>query len=570
MLSTLRFALRNCFLLLAPAVAVAQAPTITATLPAANARAAARTGPVTVTFSQPLTASSAAALKVYSAQRGGLRSRGATPAVVSGNALTFRPEPYDFYPGEVVSVTTTVAAQAANGALLAAPRVQQFTVAVRGGTGGFGPITQQLAVGLDPFGLTAADLDGDGDLDFIVASNNSTSVGLNEGRGFFTLKPQPLPGGSSGEVVAADVDSDGDLDLLVPNRGSSVRVLLNEGQGSFRETPSLGLVSAAQVGRVAAADVDGDGDLDLLATNPGLTTGVSTVSVRFNDGSGAFSGGGNYPVGRGALDLVSTDVDNDGDLDLATASYDDAFGSTVSVRLNDGRGVFGGGGDYAVARGPSGLKAADLNGDGFVDLLMASSYNRPGAVSLRLNDGQGRFPGGSDLVARENPLDAAVADLNGDGHLDLLATSQGSSTVSAWLNGGDGTFGSRTDYVMGAGALGLVAADLDQDGDLDLLTADVDAGTVSIRLNGGTGLAAAGPSAAPARFSLAPNPAQGAVRATGLAAGQLVEVLDALGRTVGTATAGPRGEVTLPLPAGLPASVYVVRAGPQSVRLLVE
>lgn len=95
---------------MAPAAAVAQASTITRVSPAANTRAAARTSPVTVTFSQPLVAGSAAALKVYSAQRGGLRSRGLTPAVVSGNTLTFTPSAYRFMPGEMVSSTITTAA----------------------------------------------------------------------------------------------------------------------------------------------------------------------------------------------------------------------------------------------------------------------------------------------------------------------------------------------------------------------------------------------------------------------------------------------------------------------------
>jgi hypothetical protein len=84
-------------LLRAAAPAQAQAPVITSLTPAANARAVPRNAAVVATFSQPLTAGSSAALKVFSSQRGGLRGGGA--AAVAGNTLTFSPTAYDFRPG---------------------------------------------------------------------------------------------------------------------------------------------------------------------------------------------------------------------------------------------------------------------------------------------------------------------------------------------------------------------------------------------------------------------------------------------------------------------------------------
>ncbi|UOQ73702.1 Ig-like domain-containing protein [Hymenobacter cellulosilyticus] len=100
------------FLLLPAGAALAQAPTITAVVPAANAPAASRMAAVTVTFSQPLTPASASALKVFSSQRGGLRTT-ATPTVVSGSTLRFTPAPYAFMPGETVQATVTTAAASA-------------------------------------------------------------------------------------------------------------------------------------------------------------------------------------------------------------------------------------------------------------------------------------------------------------------------------------------------------------------------------------------------------------------------------------------------------------------------
>ena len=134
-------------LLLAPgAPALAQAFTITNLTPAANARAVPRNASVVATFSQPLTAASTGALKVFSSQRGGLRGGGT--ATVAGNALTFAPAAYDFRPGEAVQYTVTTRAAGAGGSL-ATPRVGQFTTAVRVSTGQFG-LGSDPSVGTQP------------------------------------------------------------------------------------------------------------------------------------------------------------------------------------------------------------------------------------------------------------------------------------------------------------------------------------------------------------------------------------------------------------------------------------
>jgi hypothetical protein len=172
--------------LLAPTAAQAQAPVISSVVPMANARTAARNGAVTVNFSQPLTAASAGALKVFSAQRGGLRSRGATPAVVSGNALSWAPSAYDFRPGETVQYTVTTAAAGTGGALTR-PRVGQFTTAAGGaGRGAFGG-GDDVPVGYIPTCVAIGDVDGDGALDFLSGNIGAptVSVRLNGGGGLF-------------------------------------------------------------------------------------------------------------------------------------------------------------------------------------------------------------------------------------------------------------------------------------------------------------------------------------------------------------------------------------------------
>jgi hypothetical protein len=140
-------------------------PTITIALPSANSNTAARNSAVTVGFSQLLNAGSATGLRVFSNQRGGLRTGNSGTTAISGNTVSFVPT-YDFRPGETVKVSVTTAAQTSGG-VLAVPKVFQFTAAVTGGSGIF--TRTNVPAGASPYNVTMADVDNDGDLDMLSA-----------------------------------------------------------------------------------------------------------------------------------------------------------------------------------------------------------------------------------------------------------------------------------------------------------------------------------------------------------------------------------------------------------------
>ncbi|MBH8571240.1 VCBS repeat-containing protein [Microvirga sp. STS02] len=455
-------------------LSAAAQPTITAVSPAANQKAAVRTSPVTVRFSQPLVAGSEAALRVFSSQRGGLRTNSSGTTTLNNDQLTFAPT-YDFRPGETVRVGVTTAARSSAGAL-ATPRLFQFTAAATGGYGTFSGGSDP-SVGVSPYNVTVADVDNDGDLDLLspTFSGSSVSVRLNNGSGSFGGGSNPSVGSQPRSVTTADIDSDGDLDLLTANyNANSVSVRFNNGSGTFSGSTDYTVGSQPQ--SVTTADLDGDGDLDFLVAN-----GASdNVMVRMNDGVGNFSGGSTVSVGTLPFNIQTGDVDGDGDLDLLTANWGTAS-TTVSIRLNNGNGTFSGGSDPILDSRPRWVALGDLDGDNDLDLMSANFGSNN--ASVRFNNGSGSFGGGTEYSTGTGPTSIAAADLDGDADLDMVVVNFNSNNVTVRLNNGAGSFGSSSTVSVGTNPNGVAAADIDNDGDLDFLAANFASATISVRLN---------------------------------------------------------------------------------------
>ncbi|MDF7814855.1 FG-GAP-like repeat-containing protein [Hymenobacter sp. YC55] len=190
--------------------------------------------------------------------------------------------------------------------------------------------SQLVPVAANSANVVLGDVNNDGALDLIASSisNGSISVRLNDGLGTFASSGQQLSIATMQEgLLLGDVDADGDLDLAAVNSGSTVTILLNNGQGTFSESSYINLGSYSVFGKFG--DVDGDGDLDLLAGGP-----PNSVSVRLNDGQGNFSGEQAVIVNDNPRTLAVGDLDNDGTLDFVTAASPSLSGGSASVRLN--------------------------------------------------------------------------------------------------------------------------------------------------------------------------------------------------------------------------------------------
>lgn len=355
------------------------------------------------------------------------------------------------------------------------PSPPGVNVLFNAGDGTFGD-ARIYAAGGDTYGVTAADLNGDGapDLASVSFVGNKLNILINSGGGG-ELLGVPITGFTEigPDVVAvADVNDDDQPDVLVANATQAkLGVRLNLGQGKFAEAVDYeaGLTPNA----LATAHLNGDGLEDAAIVN--LDTGVS---VLINAGEGKFPDRTTYPV-TGARVIAVADFDDDGAPDLAVARD----GGT-SVLWNDRKGTFVGEPTQLITGGaPTAVAAGDLDGDGAPDLAIASSTD--GAVEVLLNDGSGSFAPAIHYGEDLTPLGLVLADLNDDHALDLAVTSSASATITVLLNDGTGAFAPAVTLSTGEGPASVVAGDLNDDGTVDLAVANRFGSSVSVFFNHG-------------------------------------------------------------------------------------
>jgi Ca2+-binding RTX toxin-like protein len=188
--------------------------------------------------------------------------------------------------------------------------------------------------------------------------------------------------------------------------------------------------------------------------------------------------------------VVTSDFNNDGHLDLATAENGSDFPPDeggVEVMLGDGTGNFTDFGEATAGDGPFALAAGNLNAGGQTDLAVAN--NSSGNVSVLLGTGSGTFGAPADFPSGTRPTSVIAGFFNADAHADLAATNFIDQTVSVLLGNGDGTFRGPTTYPVGDGPDDVASGDLNGDGNLDLVVANSGGGSeaASILLGRGDG-----------------------------------------------------------------------------------
>ncbi|HEY6801032.1 MAG TPA: VCBS repeat-containing protein, partial [Agromyces sp.] len=231
------------------------------------------------------------------------------------------------------------------------------------------------------------------------------------------------------DVVTADFDGDGRADLAVTDGASgTVGVLLQTAPGSFA-APAFTTPTTSLVGFLATGDFNGDGDLDLLVSNIGEMPGPAlpgSIDLLLGNGDGTFQAPAEVlSADASSGEIVAADFDGDGRLDFAYASSRPGTGTNgVVVVLGSGDGTFAAPVGYETTPdgGPAQLVAADLDGDGVLDLAVAN-FNAPGSFSVLLGKGDGSFAAPVEVGTFDTPFSIAAGDPDGDGDIDLVTGS---------------------------------------------------------------------------------------------------------------------------------------------------
>ncbi len=187
-------------------------------------------------------------------------------------------------------------------------------------------------------------------------------------------------------------------------------------------------------------------------------------------------------VGMTPFGCVAAEVNGDGKVDLISVN---GRTNTLTVLTNDGAGNFGIASSPTVGQQPYSVAVADFNGDGKVDLVSADSHD--GTLTTLTNDGNGGFGYNATYTVGKFPLWVITADMNGDGWPDLICANQGENSLSILTNNGSGGFGFYAKPTTGSSPLAVVAADVNGDGKIDLISADSADSKLSIFTNNGAG-----------------------------------------------------------------------------------
>ena len=301
-------------------------------------------------------------------------------------------------------------------------------------------------------------------------------------------------------VATDDFNHDNKPDLAVLQYSNVLSILLGNSSGGFQAPITINVPNAGEAEGLAVGDLNGDHFSDVI-----VSTGAGVLYRYINQGNGTFVAGATVSEEANVVSLHIADVNGDGRADVVYAN-----GGTVGVMLQNTAGNFSAA--ILYSGGPAGDSVAvavgDLNGDGHPDIVASNHmFYGSDSVGVLINNGSGAFASPVMLgVSAAGPAYVTLADLNGDHVLDIINLNSGQSTansvrgdVDVFLNNGSGSFAGAVSY--GGTVDDVALADMNGDGQLDLLTSGAGYTNVFIGATDGTFHAPISFAAGPVSFS---------------------------------------------------------------------
>jgi hypothetical protein len=338
----------------------------------------------------------------------------------------------------------------------------------------------------NPKSIVAADLNNDSRPDIIVANYNTSQINifLSYDNGTFSSPISYSTGTDTGplSIAVGDFNNDTQLDIVVANnKTGTVIVFLGDGVGRLLNRTTYSTGTSAQLYYVDVGDLNKDGRLDIVVANQ-LRGAIHIF----------------YGVGDGTLSKIQT-LQLDSSVEpvwvrIADFNNDDRLDIAVVNRLEGSVGLYLG---YAnktfvyqilfsagAGAGPNGAAIADLNGDGRIDIIVNIYYNRVFEVLLGYGNGAFVTTTRYSVGSLGRPSSSTVADWNNDKRLDIIVNSCDTNNILVFLGYGNGSFLTGPTYSTGSNScpLSSAAGDFNKDGLLDIVTANSNTSTIGVFL----------------------------------------------------------------------------------------
>ncbi len=281
----------------------------------------------------------------------------------------------------------------------------------------------------------------------------------------FPIAKWPVVGHGAIGLAGADLDGDGHLGLVSSNIfDHTISVLRGRGDGTFDERQDYAAGMYPQW--VTIVDIDADGHLDVVTAN-GMD---KTIGVLRGNGDGTFAASIGFPAGDSPQYFTTADIDEDGRLDVVVNTANDNH-SSLGILLQRADGSFAPPAFYAGTQFLNRFAIADIDSDHHLDIVATTGEITHSTVDVFRGAGNGTFGAPTRIDIGAGTYLIALPDLSGDGIPDLVLTSTGSNTLTVATGNGDGTFRQGADFVLNTFSNGpagtLLVTDATGDGKLD-------------------------------------------------------------------------------------------------------